>query len=292
MIGPEPALVVCRFFFDGAALFLWGAAAYLSALVPRDLQFEIWAQLGLLRRIALACLIATAIVMLPLRAAIIGDGWLDALNLDSLLGVAFDTTIGTAWLCQSAGAILLLCTSLLPHGLRIGATALASAFILASLPITGHAAMNGGWLGILHRANDVVHLLAGGAWFGALFPVLLTLSRLKESHTRDQAIAALIRFSTAGHVAVAIVILSGIVNMLLILGGPPLDWTFAYQRLLTIKIGLVAAMTLIAIANRYVFAPRLRRRHKSLVVGTMAEILLATAVIALVAWFGTLEPAG
>jgi len=292
VIGPEPALVVCRFLFDGGALFLWGAAAYLCTLVPRELQFEIWAQLGLLRRIGLACVVATAIVMLPLRAAIIGDGWLDALNLDTLLGVAFDTTIGTAWLCQAAAAILLLCTSLLPHGLRIGATALASAFLLASLPITGHAAMNGGWLGILHRANDVVHLLAGGAWVGALFPVFLILPRLKEAHTRDQAIAALIRFSTTGHVAVAVVILSGIANMLFILGGLPLDWTFAYQRLLTIKIGLVAAMTLIAVANRYVFVPRLRRRHQSLVIGTMTEIVLAIAIIALVAWFGMLEPAG
>ncbi|MDR9762821.1 hypothetical protein RJJ37_24860 [Rhizobium redzepovicii] len=64
-----------------------------------------------------------------------------------------------------------------------------------------------------------------------------------EGRTRDQAIEPLTRFSTAGHVAVIVVILSDVANMLFILGGPPLDWTFVYQRLLTIKIGLVAEMT-------------------------------------------------
>ncbi|MDP9813559.1 hypothetical protein J2W42_006433 [Rhizobium tibeticum] len=37
--------------------------------VPRELQLEAWAQLGLLRRISFAFVIATTIVMLPLRPA-------------------------------------------------------------------------------------------------------------------------------------------------------------------------------------------------------------------------------
>jgi putative copper resistance protein D len=175
----------------------------------------------------------------------------------------------------------------------MAATASASALVLASLAVTGHAAMNAGWLGIVHQANDVVHLLAGGAWIGALLPVLLILRHLKDPQRGRQARTALIRFSTAGHVAVALVILSGVANMLLILGGLPTDWTFIYQRLLAIKIGLVAAMAAIALVNRYVFVPRMSRSAgspRALACGTVAEIVLALAVVGLVACFGMLEP--
>jgi putative copper resistance protein D len=293
MIGPDAAFILCRFLFDGAVLFLWGAAIYLCTLVPGDLEWPIWAQLGILRRVAVACVTATTIVMLPLRAASIGDGWIDALDPDTLLAVAFGTTVGTAWLCQSVAVILLLGARFLPRRMRIAATASASALILASLVITGHAAMNDGWPGVLHQANDLVHLLAGGGWFGALLPVLLILPYLKDSRYRQQATIALIRFSTAGHVAVALVILSGVANMLFILGGLPTNWTFDYQKLLTTKIALVAAMAVIAIVNRYVFVPRMARGdgHRQLWLGTVAEIILGIAVIGLVAWFGMLEPA-
>lgn len=294
MTVPDAALVFCRFLLDGAALFLWGAGAYLCTLVAEDLRRDIWARLGVLRKIAVACVAATTVAMLPLRAATIGDGWEDALDPDTLTAVLLGTTIGTAWLCQAVATILLLGTGILARKFRIAATASASALVLVSLVITGHAAMNGGWLGIAHQANDVVHLLSGGAWTGALLPVLLILPYLKDPQRGQHARTALIRFSTAGHVAVALVILSGIANMFFILDGLPTDWSFDYQRLLTVKIGLVAAMTAIAVVNRYVFVPRMSRTAgspRALVCGTVAEIVLALAVIGLVAWFGMLEPA-
>ncbi|WP_454856026.1 copper homeostasis membrane protein CopD [Rhizobium binxianense] len=293
MTGPDAALVFCRFLLDGAALFLWGACAYLRVLVPEDLRRETWARLGVLRKIAVACVAATTVAMLPLRAAIIGNGWRDALDPGTLSAVLLETTVGTAWLCQAAAAVLLLGAGILPGRFHMAATASASALVLASLAVTGHAAMNGGWLGIAHQANDIVHLLAGGAWIGALLPVLLILPHLKDRQRGSQARTALIRFSTAGHVAVALVILSGVANMLLILDGLPTNWTFGYQRLLALKIRLVAAMTAIAVVNRYVFVPRMSRSAgspRALACGTVAEIVLALAVIGLVAWFGMLEP--
>lgn len=293
MTGLTAALIFCRFLFDGAVLFLWGASIYLCTLVPENLSRQIWARLCPLRRIAVACVAAATIVMLPLRAVAIGDGWQDALNMDVLSAVALETTVGTAWLCQAAAAILLLGAAILSSHLRAAATAATSALLLASLVVSGHAAMNDGWPGVAHQANDVVHLLSGGAWFGALLPVLLILPRMKDSQARERARTALMRFSTAGHVMVAVVILSGIANMFFILGGLPTDWTFGYQKLLSIKIGLVAAMTVIAVVNRYVVVPRMARVRGSsgaLVAGTLAEIVIALAVIGLVAWFGMLEP--
>jgi putative copper resistance protein D len=101
------------------------------------------------------------------------------------------------------------------------------------------------------------------------------------------------RFSTVGHWAVALVILSGIGNMLLIVGTVPLNWSFEYQLQLTVKIVLVFAMTMLAIVNRYVFVPRLAREpiyEAALHRGTIAEIGLGLLVVGLVAWFGMLQP--
>lgn len=80
MTSAEIALVVCRFLFDAAALFLWGAGAFLATLVPAGLREEIWSSLGRARQAALAALVAVGVFYLPLRTVIIGDNW----------GAAFD----------------------------------------------------------------------------------------------------------------------------------------------------------------------------------------------------------
>jgi len=79
----------------------------------------------------------------------------------------------------------------------------------------------------------------------------------------------------------------------LITGGLPLDWSVPYQRLLALKIGLVVIMVLMAVFNRYGLVPRIGRSRaagNALAAGTIAEIVVAIGVVALVAWFGTLEP--
>ncbi len=91
----------------------------------------------------------------------------------------------------------------------------------------------------------------------------------------------------------ALVILSGVANSLLIIGGLPLDWSVPYQRLLSLKIALALLMMLIAVFNRYGLVPRMGRSHaagKALAAGTVGEMVIAIVVVALVAWFGTLEP--
>ena len=74
----------------------------------------------------------------------------------------------------------------------------------------------------------------------------------------------------------------------------PTDWSSPYQRLLAIKIALVAGMTLLAIINRYVFVPWIGRNPsralQALRLGSIAEIVLGIVVIGVVAVFGMLEP--
>jgi putative copper resistance protein D len=291
-VTPEGVLIFCRFLFDGAAISLWGASAYLGALVPQVLRRDVDLRLRSFNAIAVGTVVVVTAAMLPLRTATISEGWADALAPQMLRAVLLETDVGMAWFVQACGALLLAAATALPQAYRRKAQALCAGLLLFSLTISGHAAMNNGWLRIVHRVNDGVHLLAGGAWLGALLPVLLILPKLHKAQLQADARRALMRFSTAGHVAVALVLVSGIINTLLIVGSLPTDWSFAYQRLLSIKILLVGAMVAIAIVNRYIFVPRLGRDPslRALQGCVVAEVGLGLAVIGLVALFGTLQP--
>ena len=158
--------------------------------------------------------------------------------------------------------------------------------------------MQDGWQHIVQPLNDVLHVLSAGAWFGALAPLLLVLkcfSRAKSADMQAEAVAALRRFSTAGHWAVALAILSGIGNGSFIVGWPA-TWTSTYLLLLAAKMAVVLAMTAVAIINRYHFVPLIGRERQSAIAaitaGTMIEIGLGFSAIGLVAVFGMLDPAG
>ncbi len=292
MTGPDGAVVVCRFLFNSAVLLLWGSAAYLRVLVPPDLRWQIWERLLTIRVISTVLIALATAATLPARAAEIGDGWRDAVDPSVLWDVAFATTVGTAWLWQAAFAFAVLFAGFLPVRSRLSAILLLSALLVGGMALTGHAVIDDGLRRTFHQLNDVLHVLAGGAWFGALLPVLMIVGRLNDPSTRSDARTALVRFSTAGHLAVALVIATGLTNTLLILGGLPMDWAVEYQELLAIKIALVAVMTLVALTNRYIVVPAIARHHDTrlLAAGTVTEIAIGVVVIALVALFGTLPP--
>jgi putative copper resistance protein D len=225
--------------------------------------------------------------MLPVETAFIGNGWSDALNPDVMGDVLATTTVGQMWIGAAIGAVLLIASLALPQ--RIGLTAIAAAIALASAALTGHAAIEEGALGIAHRANDALHLLAAGAWIGGLVPLAMMLG---APHT-EGAIGVLHRFSTAGHWIVALVVATGVANTWLILGGPPTDWSSSYQLLLSLKLLVVAAMIALALANRYALMPRIAATQGTLNAirrGALIELGLGTVVIALVSVFGIFDP--
>ncbi|MGZ9718703.1 copper homeostasis membrane protein CopD [Rhizobium miluonense] len=293
-MDPTTALELCRFLHDASLMLLWGACAYLSFLVPRALADIVW-RMSAMPFFLIAVIGALAILIsLPAATAIIGNGWSDALDFGTVRDVLFDTTVGQAWQAQAVAATMMICAFLLPESRRRLGLALASGVGLAALSLTGHASMLEGWLRQAHRTNDIFHVLTGGGWLGALVPLIPILRLLSRPECRVDAGLALRRFSKVGHWAVALVILSGIVNMLLILKRLPTDWSSSYQKLLAIKIALVAGMALLAIVNRYVFVPWIGRNPsralQALRLGSFAEIVIGIVVIGLVAVFGTLEP--
>ncbi|WP_296744552.1 copper homeostasis membrane protein CopD [Mesorhizobium sp.] len=293
---PDTLLAACRFVHDGALMALWGCFAYLAVLVPRPLA-EVVADRLTVPRLAGACLVlVTALLALPLQAAMIGDGWADAVDLQTLLNVLGSTSVGKAWLAQLFAALAVTGAQFVHGRAGLVATAAASGLSLATLALTGHAVMQDGWQGVAHPLNDVLHVLAAGAWFGALSPLIVVLAKFGQASSRAEASVALRRFSTVGHWVVALAILSGIGNGLFIVGWPPLGWGSTYKVLLTAKIAVVAVMTATAILNRYWFVPRIRRDGQAAVAairtGTLAEIGLGLAAILLVSVFGMLDPGG
>lgn len=274
---------------------LWGTFSFLWTLVPAGLADVLARRLAPYRVVAVMAAVATTGAALPLETAAIGNGWADAVDPATMRAVLFETSVGSAWMAQAGAALLLAATVALPARLQSGATALASGLLLASLATTGHAAMHEGGLGAAHGLNDAVHVLAGGAWLGALVPLLPLLRALEDGARHQAAGTALRRFSTAGHVAVGLVIATGMVNAMLVLGRWPTDWSSPYEDMLAAKVALVLVMTVLAIANRYLLVPMIARSRgnalSALRQGTLAELVLGAAVVGLVSAFGLLEPA-
>jgi len=290
-VTPDAALILCRFSLYGSAMFLWGASAYLGWFVPSGLAAQVGQQLHAWYRLALFLVVITTALTLPLQAATIGEGWADAFQPEMLGSILSETNVGQAWIGQACATVFLLLSFVVPFvGRR--AIALGAALLLISATMTGHAAMNTGWLRPLHRLNDALHLLSGGAWIGALPAIVAILPKLREPMWQRDARLALTRFSTAGHVAVGLVIATGIANTILVVKAPPLDWQIAYQRLLGIKILIICVLVGLAISNRYILVPRLGRRATlgRLKWASIAEIALGFLVLGLVAVFGTLQP--
>lgn len=209
------------------------------------------------------------------------------------------TAFGLAWTVRMAAlAACLSAVAVLRRRptARFAVLAALGATALATLTWSGHGAMDDGARGVLHAASDIAHLLAAGAWVGALAAFVLLSSALQMS--APGAVAMLSRasngFAGLGTVSVA--------NYLFIVG-PTVDGliTTAYGGLLLAKLALVALMLGLAAANRFRLSPRLAAAVRSadeagavraLRASLVTEACIGVLILGLVAWLGGLSPAG
>ncbi len=175
--------------------------------------------------------------------------------------------------------------------LRCVALVLAAAY-LGSLAGAGHAVAGDEDGNFTRIAADVVHLLAAGAWLGAL-PALVFM--LGHARMPQAAAGALRRFSTLGVICVGSLILSGVINSWYEVGTFPALIGTDYGRLLVAKLVLFAAMLGFATVNRglslqlatKVDSAALRRVRRN----ALFEVAFGVAVIAIVAALGVIVPA-
>jgi copper resistance protein D len=286
------ALALCRFSHFLAAMLTFGVSAYLWAYAPERLRLALSPAAHRVALIASVVAFITAIVWLALESAAMADEWSAAIDPEAIGAVLTDTAFGHMWagrLVLAAAVVAVVAFSRAGWG----ATSLASAALLASLGLVGHAAMQTGAEGDLHRFNHAIHLLAAGAWIGGLVPFAMCLRAYQRDDLRKDAVRAMAGFSFWGQLIVAAIVLTGVVNIALTSRHPPIPPTTPYRALLIVKLVIVAIMISLALVNRFVLAPRIKtsaNAFATLRATSLAEIALGCVVVALVSVFALLDP--
>lgn len=256
--------------------------------------------------IAIAAPLLSILLMLASIAAMMGQG-LTELDWPMVKTMVLDTDIGWAFLGRTA-LLMLAFFAVLWRRHTVAAipfAALCYASALITLGWSGHAAATEASLGLFHRLNNGVHLLAAGLWLGAIgwfLHLTIRAHRQPDRSVDEQSLAAMHRFAPLGVALVAVVAITGIVNAQLIFGlenSADVAGT-GYGVLLAVKIALVGGMLAFGAHNATI-----GRRHASqLSIETgdpvapltalrrslIAEFALAIGVIGLVAILGMLSP--
>jgi putative copper resistance protein D len=291
---PVIALALCRFAHFLTAMLAFGMSAYLWAYAPERLRLVLSPVVRRFALIASIVALITAVAWLALESASMADDWSAAIDPGAIGAVLTDTAFGHAWALHLALAAALVAVVAFGPRARWAATSLVSAVLLASLGLVGHAAMQTGAEGALHRANHAVHLMAAGAWIGGLVPFVMCLRAYERDDPRKDAVTAMAGFSFWGQLIVAAIVLTGVVNIALTSHRPPIPPTTPYRALLVAKLVIVAIMILLALFNRFALAPRLKTSANALTTlraTSAAEVALGCVVIALVSVFALLDPA-
>jgi putative copper resistance protein D len=247
---------------------------------------------------SIAASIASWLVWLGCEAVeMSGASLAQALSGQTLLLVLGRTEFGRLWLLRLALAAV-LSVLLWPRArkpadapyraLNLARFATAGAY-LASLAWAGHAAA-GSERGV-QLTSDTLHLLAAGAWLGAL-PGLAAL--LRHVSSADVCAAAARRFSTLGVVSVSVLFVTGFVNAWYLVGDIPALVGTAYGELLLVKLALFATMLSLAAVNRFALTPRLSRGNAADAARIRRNALMETgtgvAIVAIVGVLGITVP--
>jgi putative copper resistance protein D len=215
--------------------------------------------------------------------------------------MVLETDVGLSWSVRIAALLLAAIAVALNHlapTASLWMITLSGAVALATLAWAGHGAMDEGLRRNWHFITDFLHLWAAGGWVGALTAFALLL---RQAEQRLPVLArTLTGFETAGAVIVVVISVTGVVNYLFIVG-PRVDGLLdsTYGQLLTLKVVLFAAMLVFAALNRFHLSPLLEQARQtgehSVAVNALRrsmalELSVAVAILALVAWLGTLSP--
>jgi copper resistance protein D len=234
--------------------------------------------------------------------------WAGLVDHEVLWTVLNETTFGSVWMARMLLAVLILgVTAVHPFWTAMAGrhliTACLAAVLLASLAGTGHAQIEEGWIGLVHVGSDAAHLLAAGAWLGGLVPLgfILFDNSAGDRESIAEVDRILLRFSSMGYVAVATLIISGLVNCCFLVGSVSSLLTTPYGQILLGKIALFAAMLALAAANRFWLVPRMietRADAGQLAVWlgrlryhVLGEQFLGLMVLLAVSVLGTMRPA-
>jgi putative copper resistance protein D len=252
---------------------------------------------------ALLAPIFSATLMLVSIAEMMGQP-LSMLEWASFEAMVLSTDMGWAFIARLA--MLSLAALVIATKVRRGLTIAALFYGLALLTLawSGHAAATEGTLGLLHRINDGLHLLAAGLWIGAIgwfLHLVIAAHRNPVNIAPEPLLDVVHRFAPFGIALVAVVTATGLINSHLIFGlsnGVQVLKT-EYGFLLAAKTTLVILMIMLAARNASIGRQSARTDINStattlaaLRASLAAELLLAAGVLVIVAFVGLASPMG
>ena len=287
----DAAVIALRLLQYLTGSILFGSALFLSFIVPPGVAAQRWA-MPMLASAAVTLSIAAMGGLLAQTIAMAGSVEL-GLSKESLQAM-LEMSLGKAAVVRAIDASVAVPLLLLLSGGRPlwVLTGLLGAVAVAIFGWMGHGAASEGAGAQLHLWADIAHALLAALWIGALLGfVMLALSGADARSLRT----ALMRFSTVGVPLVALLAATGLVNSWFLVGPSNLRAlvTTDYGRALSFKLMLFGAMLVLASLNRWRHTAAVAREGASSVAlraSLITEALLAVIILALVAWFGMLEP--
>lgn len=288
----DPLYIGIRFALYANLMLLFGLPLFAVYTLEERGNFSA-RHLGLCS-LAVLGLALSALSIAAMTASMAGVSLLEV-DRASIAMMVSDTPMGRAWAVRM-GALTALGISALIKA-PSAPVAVLGAVALGSLAWTGHGSAGEGNAAIIQLVGDLAHLLAAGAWLGALVG-LGTMLRVGDNAPATHR--ALERFAPVGTVIFAAVVASGLVNGLYLVGWSNLGRMpfTVYGQLLLLKLALFGGMLVLAALNRFRLTPALGNAlgqdvdtaRRALSRSLMVETAAALAILALVAWLGTLSP--
>jgi putative copper resistance protein D len=269
-------LVAARFATFGLAILLFGSALF-PVLTPAAGAAGWRARLA---AAALALAAGTYLALLACEASGVA-GWPGA---DVVVQLAVGIGFGRALTVTAACAFALA----LGGGANRWARLALSGVALASLAFVGHAADGEGAAGALRIAVMALHLLAAGAWLGALAPLVAAITGDPAT-----AFATLKRFGALGVIAVFVIVATGLCSVAFVAAARGM-LGLAYLRTLGVKLALAAVLLGVAGLNRWRLTPLAADQPDRAVALLRRTVILEQAlgagIVACVALLGQLDP--
>lgn len=300
-------VIVLRLVQYGAASILLGSALFCFYALPADgpCSAKAYRWSKPLLAISAFVLAAAALLGLATQTAVMAGSIAEGLQPQSLMAVIGGTSLGTAAVVRAAIAFsaVVMLLALRPGRPLWALTALLGLFAAASLAWMGHGAATEGAGRLPHLVADVLHTLAAAGWIGAMvaFVLMIWMPEPTPEHL-DATHRALHSFSAIGIILVIALVASGLVNFWFLVGTDVVAaLTTPYGQLLALKLVIFAGMLGLAAWHRQHAVPDLgrglasgkwasERGVSSLRRSLVLEAALGFAVLALVAWLGTLAP--
>ena len=286
-------------FFDFALLLLTvGGAAVLVVALPSAAWSVRRRLYGVLAGLAAALAVVALLNIFFQGAAAGGLGLLDAFRWNVFTTV-LDTRYGEMMLVQAALAVTLALTAMaLRHSQgrerrALAALTLALGFGITLTPsLSGHASTAGN----LAMAADAAHVIAAALWTGGLGFLVVALV-LAMTDRWPLATRAVPRFSNMAVVAVAALLVAGVINGYLQVRTWSALWETEYGLLLLAKIALVVPLLALGAYNNRYAVPRLKAglasvlERRRFLQAAGVELLIMVAVVAVTAVLVNAEPA-